>query len=109
MFKKKSLTFEEGLARTKKIREIKTGISIAVGLVFVLFFWYAYMFGSGAESCTAAYVNGKYGEGREAVQQFKDECSTMSKYEALDDVTKVSNNINSSETERLRTDILNYW
>lgn len=109
MTDEKQRKFDEAVARTRRRRELKATIGTIAALIFIGFFWYMYMFGSGTESCTAAYVNGKYGEGRDAVEQLKDECGSMTKNEALDDVTRVSNNINPSETNNLRADILTYW
>lgn len=106
---KRKSDFDKSVARSKKWREIKTGIGMVIGFVVIAFFWYAYMFGTGTESCTAAYVNGKYGEGREAVERLKDQCGSITKVEALDDVTRISNKIDPSETNSLRADILTYW
>lgn len=77
-----------------------------VGLLFVLLFWYMYTFGGGTESCFSAYARGHYGEGREAVEQFKDECGDLTKDQAISEIISITE---PPETSDLVNDIQLYW
>lgn len=98
--------FNEAVAKSKRWREIKTGAGMVAGLIVIVLFWYMYAFGTGTESCFSAYAQGHYGEGRAAVEQFKDECSDLTKDQAISEIISITE---SPETSELVNDIQLYW